>query len=188
MELSGQRGAPPFLFVSRRAPLATTTLRPVPSLTPAARSPRLALVRSPRLADLDDALPAGNEGDTTGNSLACRAYHAFAAGMSPATHCGHAGPTGGDINPQDQSPGPCGEACDSFCTVAVGVCTGAHQVFNDMNDCLTQCKTFKAATAPYSMSTWNKAEFTSQVYTLAKAADLAESYYLELCLSLGAQP
>jgi len=43
------------------------------------------------------AMTAGTFGDTTGNTLACRAYHAGVALSSglATTHCPHAGPTGG---------------------------------------------------------------------------------------------
>jgi hypothetical protein len=127
--------------------------------------------------------PPGQDGDTAGNSLACRAYHATAAKMDPATHCGHAGPTGGDLNPQDQAAGPCGDGCEAFCNTALNVCTGTNQAFNDLADCLAQCKTFKPAAAPYSMYTWNMSEFHVQVYTVAKAAD--PGYEDQNCPALG---
>lgn len=43
--------------------------------------------------------PAGTAGATSGNTLACRTYHAGAARdmMMPAVHCPHAGPTGGGV-------------------------------------------------------------------------------------------
>lgn len=46
---------------------------------------------------------AGTEGDTTGNTLACRIYHGGVAADMPAVHCPHAGPTGGAV---------CGAAID----------------------------------------------------------------------------
>jgi hypothetical protein len=39
----------------------------------------------------------GTAGATSGNSIACRTYHAGAAAGDPATHCPHAGPTGGGV-------------------------------------------------------------------------------------------
>ncbi len=40
--------------------------------------------------------PAGMDGATSGNSIACRIYHGGTPAMGePATHCPHAGPTGG---------------------------------------------------------------------------------------------
>jgi hypothetical protein len=43
------------------------------------------------------AWPAGTPGDTSGNTLACRIYHGVAAGSDAATHCAHAGATGGGV-------------------------------------------------------------------------------------------
>jgi hypothetical protein len=43
------------------------------------------------------AWPAGDVGDMTGNTIACRIYHAGVAAGDPDTHCGHAGPTGGSV-------------------------------------------------------------------------------------------
>lgn len=34
---------------------------------------------------------------TSGNTIGCRTYHAGAAMADPATHCSHAGPTGGGV-------------------------------------------------------------------------------------------
>lgn len=45
----------------------------------------------------DVAWPAGADTDTTGNTLGCRLYHVGVAAGDPATHCGHAGPTGGSV-------------------------------------------------------------------------------------------
>jgi hypothetical protein len=39
----------------------------------------------------------GTRGDTSGNSLACRHYHADVAAFEPDIHCPHAGPTGAGI-------------------------------------------------------------------------------------------
>ena len=38
---------------------------------------------------------AGKDGDTSGNTIGCRTYHAGAAKTDPATHCYHAGSSGG---------------------------------------------------------------------------------------------
>jgi hypothetical protein len=41
---------------------------------------------------------AGSRGDRTGNTLWCRLYHVDQpASMDPATHCPHAGPSGGGV-------------------------------------------------------------------------------------------
>ena len=59
-----------------------------------------------------DIVPTGTEGDSTGNSLACRIHHAEAAGVtSGATrdaHCAAAAMSGGNI---------CGSFCDVYCHV-----------------------------------------------------------------------
>jgi hypothetical protein len=39
----------------------------------------------------------GTEGDTSGNTLACRAYHLGAASTDAATHCPHAAADGGGV-------------------------------------------------------------------------------------------
>lgn len=63
------------------------------------------------------ALPAGREGDETGNSVSCRFTHTGFAEENPpeslATHCGHAGPTGGDL---------CGSWCTNYCHLALLNC------------------------------------------------------------------
>jgi hypothetical protein len=41
--------------------------------------------------------PVGTPSDTSGNTLGCRTYHAGAAVGDPATHCSHAGPSGGGV-------------------------------------------------------------------------------------------
>jgi hypothetical protein len=41
--------------------------------------------------------PAGTTGATSGNTIACRTYHATAAAADPVFHCPHAGPTGGNL-------------------------------------------------------------------------------------------
>jgi hypothetical protein len=59
----------------------------------------------------------GNPGDQTGDSLACRVYHASAAASDPDFHCPHAGPTGGTH---------CGDLCDSFCLLDFVICGDRH--------------------------------------------------------------
>jgi len=63
------------------------------------------------------ALPLGAKGDTSGNTIACRMYHAGAlAKQSPNFHCPHAGPYGGTV---------CGTRCGAFCTLAGAQCASA---------------------------------------------------------------
>jgi hypothetical protein len=78
--------------------------------------------------------PAGTGGAQTGNSLACRAYHANAAMADPVTHCVHAGPSGGGV---------CGNPCDGFCALVDAECPA---VYPSAAMCATTCATF--ATAP----------------------------------------
>lgn len=82
------------------------------------------------------AVPVGKTGDTSGNTLGCRVYHAGAAKMDAAMHCPHAGP-GGD--------GVCGATCDGYCQIAEMYCTDASKakVYTDAADCQTDCKAHK---------------------------------------------
>jgi hypothetical protein len=45
----------------------------------------------------DAAWPAGTEGATSGNTIACRIYHAGVAVGTPTVHCPHTGATGGGV-------------------------------------------------------------------------------------------
>lgn len=74
--------------------------------------------------------PAGKEGDQSGNSIGCRAYHAAVAADEPETHCEHAGPAGGNV---------CGEWCDNYCHLAMRNCTGNNAQYDSLNDCLAVC-------------------------------------------------
>jgi hypothetical protein len=76
------------------------------------------------------AFPPGSAGDMSGNSLACRHYHAGAAAMANDVHCGHAGP-GGDT--------ACGSNCEGFCAIAGKYCPAA---WADDAACLAACATF----------------------------------------------
>ncbi|HEY1585752.1 MAG TPA: hypothetical protein VGH63_08685 [Polyangia bacterium] len=71
----------------------------------------------------------GMIGDTAGNTIGCRLYHAGAAAADPVTHCPHAGPTGGDV---------CGSYCDNYCQLMARNCTGANAVY-DAATCMTDC-------------------------------------------------
>ena len=76
------------------------------------------------------AFPAGSPGDMSGNSLACRYYHAGLALKLNDVHCGHAGP-GGDT--------ACGSNCEGFCAIAGEYCPDA---WADDDACLAACETF----------------------------------------------
>jgi hypothetical protein len=73
--------------------------------------------------------PAGMTGDTTGNTIGCRLYHAGAAAADPVLHCPHAGPTGGNV---------CGSWCDNYCQLMAKNCTGSNAVY-DAATCMTKC-------------------------------------------------
>ncbi|MGZ3430069.1 MAG: hypothetical protein ACXVCV_25635 [Polyangia bacterium] len=77
------------------------------------------------------AWPAGMIGDTSGNTIGCRLYHAGAAAADPVLHCPHAGPTGGNV---------CGSWCDNYCQLMAKNCTGANAVYATA-DCMTKCMT-----------------------------------------------
>ena len=123
------------------------------------------------------ALPAGKLGETAGNTLGCRLYHAGTpAVMDPTLHCPHAGPTGGDKDVTDVAAGTCGEGCDAFCSVAQAVCTGAaNSQYKDKETCLTECKSFKADVANYSTANTDKNDFGCRFYHLSVAATDAAS-------------
>src|SRR5262249_44955799 len=69
----------------------------------------------------------GAAADTSGDTLGCRIYHAGNAAMDPATHCVHAGPSGG---------GHCGTACEGFCSLVVAECPTQYPT---AGDCMTTC-------------------------------------------------
>lgn len=111
--------------------------------------------------------------DTMGDTLGCRIYHAGVASkdaMSALTHCGHAGPTGGDKDVSDAAGGPCGEGCESFCAIQAKVCTGANQVYADIPTCMAACKMAPADVADYSIADTATNDFGCRMYHLTAAA------------------
>jgi hypothetical protein len=75
----------------------------------------------------------GTNGDTAGNSIACRIYHGNApAAGDPALHCEHAGPTGGDV---------CGSWCDNYCDLMLDNCSAE---FVNLASCQASCDLFPA--------------------------------------------
>ncbi len=82
----------------------------------------------------------GAAGETVGNTLGCREYHAGdPASMDAALHCPHAGPTGGDV---------CGSWCDNYCTLALNNCTDANELYPNEADCMTACAGFETDGMP----------------------------------------
>jgi hypothetical protein len=111
--------------------------------------------------------PTGTPSDTSGDTLGCRTYHAGAAAQDPATHCSHAGLTGGDQDPSDTQPGPCGEGCEAFCNAAAALCSS---VWTSKEACMTDCKTFAASTTPFSAPVASGNTFACRAYHLTAAA------------------
>jgi hypothetical protein len=115
--------------------------------------------------------PKGTLSDMSGDTLGCRIYHGGAAGggaVAAATHCPHAGPTGGGKDPSGS--GTCGAPCDAFCNVAQTVCTGANQQFTDMTACTTACKMFAPDTSTYNVSDTSTNDMGCRFYHLSAAS------------------
>lgn len=74
------------------------------------------------------ALPPGEPGDETGNSVACRLHHARQIETlgEEVTSCPIAGPGGSGV---------CGEDCEGFCMVRRAVCDPEL----DLDDCQREC-------------------------------------------------
>ena len=79
------------------------------------------------------AFAPGTPGETAGNTLACRTYHAGVAADADDIHCTHAGP-GGDM--------ACGSNCEGFCAIAGNYCPDA---WPDAAACNAACIGFDAA-------------------------------------------
>ncbi len=76
-----------------------------------------------------DTLPRGSTGERTGNSVACRtSYAGNVAKTDPAGYCAVAGPFGGGL---------CGERCDAFCAIALGVCS--RTAWETVPACVSAC-------------------------------------------------
>jgi len=79
----------------------------------------------------------GTAGEVSGDTFECRVYHLSVAAntslpTNPATHCGHAGPTGN---------GACGDICDVFCKQQTTVCPPMNWT---AANCVAQCKNASA--------------------------------------------
>jgi hypothetical protein len=99
----------------------------------------------------------GTAGAMTGNTLACRVTHLELAMSAPATHCIHAGPTGG---------GMCGTPCEGFCAIGTGKCASS---WPNTADCLTACGMF-ATTSTYKVPTPSGNSFACRMYYMVQAA------------------
>ncbi len=86
---------------------------------------------------------AGTPGATSGDTIACRGYHAGAAMTNPATHCPHAGPSGGNT---------CGTWCEVYCDLALRNCTGNLTLYADRGACMTACGAIPTSGKPNDTS------------------------------------
>ena len=80
-----------------------------------------------------DAIPLGNMGDQTGNTVGCRTFYAIQAGENTEQKeqfCLNSGPMGNDA---------CGGPCESFCAIAAVACAGGNEAFPDTITCLAEC-------------------------------------------------
>lgn len=102
------------------------------------------------------AFAAGTPGETSGNTLACRTYHAGVAAGANDIHCTHAGP-GGDM--------ACGSNCEGFCAVAGNACPDA---WPDNDACIVACTGFDA-TEPYDASDIGGNTLACRLYHLTAA-------------------
>ncbi len=108
---------------------------------------------------------AGTVGQTSGNTLGCRLYHAGAAAGSVAnanTHCRHGGPGGDTL---------CGTNCEGFCTIVLGSCTAGNlQYGGSMSTCMTACAGY--ATTPIYVANATGNNFACRLYHATAAAAL----------------
>lgn len=79
----------------------------------------------------------GEEGDTTGNTLQCRAYHLEAAASDASTHCPHASARG------VQFCGDTDRKCLSYCFQLMDTCTGGNRQFDTPQGCLSACSEYR---------------------------------------------
>ena len=103
---------------------------------------------------------AGVSGTTSGNSVACRTYHAGAAQSDPVTHCVHAGPGGAGV---------CGTDCEGFCTIAQKVCTDQNAQFASVQACTSMCASFKVGNA-YSIKETSGDSIACRLYHVTVAS------------------
>ncbi len=104
-------------------------------------------------------IPEGAPSDQSGNSLACRTYHAGAAATDATQHCPHAGPSGAGV---------CGTPCEGYCNLMIGVCTTE---FTDYSECTTKCDAFTGKDATdYNTSFVSGDSLNCRIYHATVAA------------------
>ena len=83
-------------------------------------------------------IPAGAIGDTKGNTIGCRLYHAGVAGKDAASakdHCPHVGKSGGNT---------CGTWCENYCHLTKVNCTVGNAIYASDTECGTKCASLTA--------------------------------------------
>lgn len=106
------------------------------------------------------ALPPGTPDDQLGNSAGCRRFQAVQAAEAADTFCGAAGPTG---------DGVCGAQCETFCGLAMEVCTGDMAQWPDLPSCVTDCMEFPMD-VEYSAAVTSGDSYACRTYHLTVAA------------------
>jgi hypothetical protein len=112
------------------------------------------------------ALPIGTNDDQSGNTAACRKYHAYNAMAAASQHCPHTGP-GGD--------GHCGkDNCESYCLLLPKTCPAAFAATfgSDASKCNTECEKLPGA----GLDQWKSAPATGvsarcRLINVARAAE-----------------
>lgn len=111
-------------------------------------------------------MPTGAAGDTDGNSIGCRATHAALAATDPATHCAHAGASGGNT---------CGTWCENYCAYTGESCS---TLYADDAACMTACAAFDD-TGPVNARTGDSVQCRITLGALAAADDTACAHAAE---------
>jgi hypothetical protein len=125
--------------------------------------------------------PPGSLMDMDKNTLGCRIYHSGTPimGAGAATHCGHAGLIGGDLDPA-AGAAQCGDGVEAFCKLAVATCKDANKVWDTEALCVADAAKFaKSATGFSATKDVAGDTFSCRAYHLTVAAatvDLAKTH------------
>jgi len=106
------------------------------------------------------AMEQGEPGAMVGNTLECRAFYATNAAEAPAENCRRAGPSGDN---------GCGSNCESFCSLAMVLCTGDNAQWGLVQDCINDCSTY-ITDPPYSSNVTMGDSFACRMYHLTLAS------------------
>jgi hypothetical protein len=105
------------------------------------------LAKCPALPDLGtyDAVRDSAGDAKLGDTIQCRLYHLSAAATDPSaadTHCPHATLFPPDDTPcvQDSASNSLVPACEDYCTIVQGACSGANAVYETPAQCTAVCK------------------------------------------------